>query len=83
MKRLVLALSVLGLVAPLGAQSPLAVGRPVRATLARGDTARYRVDADSATIVRLSVDQVSVNAMLRVLGPKGTVVRCSRGWCSF
>jgi CubicO group peptidase (beta-lactamase class C family) len=59
----------------LSAQTPLTVGRPVRDTLARADTARYRVDADSGFIIRLTVAQVSANARLRILGPRGTQLR--------
>lgn len=61
--------------APLAAQTVLTVGRPVRGTLARGDTARYRVDADSATILRVTVDQISVNALVRVTGPRGNLLK--------
>ena len=75
MPRLPLVLSLLVCAAPLAAQTTLTVGRPVRATLARGDTARYRVDADSATIIRIRVDQVSVNATVRILGPKGNILQ--------
>ena len=59
----------------LSAQTPLTVGRAVRDTLARADTARYQIDADSGFIIRLAVDQVSANARVRVLGPKGNVLR--------
>lgn len=53
----------------------LSVGRPLRATLARGDTARYRFDADSNVIVRVAVDQISANTTVRVLTPRGRLVR--------
>lgn len=53
----------------------LSVGRPVRATLARGDTARYRFDADSNVIVRVAVDQISANTLVRILTPRGRVLR--------
>ena len=53
----------------------LSVGRPLRATLARGDTARYRFDADSNVMVRVIVDQISANAMVRVLTPRGRLLR--------
>jgi CubicO group peptidase (beta-lactamase class C family) len=75
MRRLFIALALLSITTTLPAQSPLAVGRAVRATLARGDTARYRIDADSGFIIRLSVDQVSADARVRVLGPNGTGLR--------
>lgn len=75
MRRLFIALSLLSINTVLHAQSPLAVGRAVRDTLARGDTARYRIDADSGFLIRLDVDQVSANMRVRVLGPKGSVMR--------
>ena len=62
--------------ADLAAQTtPLVVGRPVRTSLTRGDTARYQVAADSNDIVRLTVDQIGANALVRVLAPGGRVVR--------
>lgn len=74
MHRLLIAV---GLVASttLGAQTPLAVGRAVRATVSRADTARYSVEADSGSIVRLEVQQVSMNAQVRLLGPRKNVLR--------
>ncbi len=53
----------------------LSVGRPVRAALARGDTARYRFDADSNVIARVAVDQISANTLIRILSPRGRVLR--------
>lgn len=58
----------------LSAQSSLTVGRAVRASLPRGDTARYLVDADSGSIIRVAVDQVSTNVGVRVLGPQRNVL---------
>ena len=69
------ALLLLGCAAPLAAQAPLTVGRPVQGTLARGDSARYRVDADSGALLRITVDQASVNTLVRIHGPKGNIVR--------
>ncbi len=69
----VLALSAAASALP--AQTPLTVGRSVRGTLARGDTARYQVTADSASILRVSVDQLSANVQLLVRGPRGSVLR--------
>ena len=54
--------------------SALSVGRPVRATIARGDTARYRFDADSNVIVRLAVDQISANTIVRLRAPRGRLL---------
>src|SRR6187200_2373115 len=73
--RLTFSALLAALPAVVSAQAPLSIGKPVRATLARGDTARYQVEADSGFIVRLSVDQVSANAGIRVLGPKGNQLR--------
>ena len=75
MLRFLLTLAILPSATTLLAQTPLSVSRPVRATLARGDTARYQVDADSASIIRLTVDQLSANALVRVLGPKRNLLR--------
>ncbi|MBK8247640.1 MAG: serine hydrolase [Gemmatimonadetes bacterium] len=75
MRRHLLTLSLLATAAPLAAQAPLAVGRAVRATHARGDTTRYQMEADSGVVVRLEVDQVSTNVLVRVLGPKKTPLR--------
>ena len=63
----------------LSAQTPLTVGRAVRDTLARADTARYRIDVDSGFIVRLTVDQVSANTRVRILGPKSNQLRNTNG----
>jgi CubicO group peptidase (beta-lactamase class C family) len=73
--RFLIAAALLLVTTTLSAQSTLTVARSVRDTLARGDTARYRVEADSGSIIRISIDQVSVNARLRVLGPKGNQLR--------
>lgn len=70
-----LAVALLFLATPLQAQSTLAVGRPQRAHIARGDTLKYGVDADSAFVVRVMVDQLSANVGVRILGPKGTAIR--------
>ena len=75
MPRLLIALTFLSVTTTLNAQSPLTVGRPVRDTLARGDTARYSVDADTGSLIRLTVDQVSANARVRILGPRGNQLR--------
>ncbi|MCE9603121.1 MAG: serine hydrolase [Gemmatimonadetes bacterium] len=69
MRTSLLALALLPVATTLHSQTPLTVGRAVRATLARGDTARYQVDADSGSIIRLTVDQLSTNVLVRVLGP--------------
>ncbi len=75
MLRTLLALALAGSALDLAAQAPLTVGRPVRATLVRGDTARYQVDADSAFLIRVTVDQLSADARVRVVGPKGRPLR--------
>ena len=75
MLRVLLAIALLAGSTDLVAQTPLVLGRPVRATLARGDTARYQVEADSAFIIRLTVDQHTANTLVRVLSPKGRVLR--------
>ena len=60
---------------PQNPQTPLTVGRSVRASLALGDTARYQVDADSAMLIRLTVDQHTANVRLRLLDPKRRQLR--------
>ena len=74
MRRLLLALTLLSVATTLPAQSSLTVGRAVRASLARGDTARYLVDADSGSVIRVAVDQLSTNVGVRVLGPQRNVL---------
>ncbi len=75
MPRLLIALAFFSVTTTLSAQTPLTVGRAVRDTLTRGDTARYRVDADTGFIIRLTVDQLSANVRVRVMGPKGNALR--------
>jgi CubicO group peptidase (beta-lactamase class C family) len=75
MLRRIFAAFLLLIPATLRAQTQLVVGRSVVDTLAIADTARYRVDADSGFIIRLDVDQLSANTRVRVLGPKGSVMR--------
>lgn len=75
MKCLVAALSLLAAATTVEAQAVLTVNRPVRARIARSDTVRYRVEADSAFLLRLTVEQLSTNVGVRVLGPTGTAIR--------
>jgi len=75
MPRLLIALAFFSVTTTLSAQAPLTVGRAVRDTVSRGDTARYRIDADTGFIIRLTVDQLSANVRVRVLGPKGNALR--------
>lgn len=75
MPRLPLALAFLLVTTALSAQSPLIVGRPVRDTLAGSDTARFRIDADTGTLIRLTVDQLSTNTRVRILGTRGNPLR--------
>lgn len=75
MPRHLIVIALLSVTSALSAQSPLTAGRHVRDTLARGDTARHRVDADSGFIIRLAVDQVSVDTRVRILGPRGSLLR--------
>lgn len=79
MLRYLLVVALISAGSTLRAQTPLAVGRPVRATIARGDTARYHVAVDSAFIIRVAVDQVSANTIVRVLGPRRNVLRTVNG----
>ncbi len=66
--------------ATLSAQPvPLTTGRAIRGTLAKGDTARYKVSADSNMLMRLAVDQIAVDAVVRVLSPTGRVMRTVNG----
>jgi CubicO group peptidase (beta-lactamase class C family) len=75
MKPLLAAVTSLLFATTLQAQASLVVGRPLRARIARGDTSKYRIDADSAFVVRVMVDQISANIGVRILGPKGNAIR--------
>lgn len=54
--------------------TPLTIGRAVPGSLAKGDTARYQVMADSNSFVRGKVDQIGVDVVVRVLAPGGRQV---------
>ncbi|HSW30602.1 MAG TPA: serine hydrolase domain-containing protein [Longimicrobiales bacterium] len=47
-------------------------GRPVGGTLAKGDTARYRVEARDSLFVLAVAEQVSVPVVVRIVDAKGT-----------
>lgn len=49
----------------------LAVGRTVQGTLAQGDTAEYRIEVGEDYFILGEVDQISVDAVVRVLNPEG------------
>ena len=49
-------------------------GRPASGTVARTDTARFTLQADSGFIVRVRAVQSPGNVALRLMGPKHTVV---------
>ncbi|NNL30801.1 MAG: serine hydrolase [Gemmatimonadetes bacterium] len=49
----------------------LAVGQTVAGTLARGDTAEYRIEAGEDYFIFGEIDQISVDAVVRVLNPEG------------
>ena len=74
MRHLLFALALVPAAVPVFAQVPLTVGRPVERTLIRGDTARYTVEADSGMLLRLTVEQRSVNAIVRVMGPRNAAL---------
>jgi len=69
-----LSLAMASAVSASQAQSPLPLGRSLAGTVARTDTIRFTLSADSAHIVRIRVDQQPGNVALRLLGPKNTVV---------
>jgi CubicO group peptidase (beta-lactamase class C family) len=52
-------------------ENQLTRGRSVRGSLAEGDTAVYTVQAGADYLVRGSVEQVSVDVAVRILGPGG------------
>lgn len=80
MLRLALTVASLFVTADLLAQpAPLTPGRAVRAALASGDTARYRVDLEANSLARLTVDQLSVDVRVRVLNAGGQVVTGANG----
>ena len=71
---------IVSLSAPGSAQvTELRSGRPVRGTLAAGDTARYTMSVGTDHFVFGQVDQVSVDVAVRVLGPGGDVVLRASG----
>src|SRR5687768_1242576 len=53
---------------------PLTTNRPVRRTLAAGDTARFEIALDSNWLARLTVEQTSVNVRLRALSPRNAPI---------
>ena len=59
---------------PLAAQPALTVGTPVSGSVSAKDTARFTLRADSASVVRIKVDQQPGNVAVRLMGPKNTVV---------
>jgi CubicO group peptidase (beta-lactamase class C family) len=63
---------IISLPAPGSAQAAaLRAGRTVRGTLAAGDTARYTMTVGADHFVSGEVDQISVDAAVRVLDPQG------------
>lgn len=54
-----------------GQVTELRKGRTVRGTLARGDTARYTVELGAQYFLYGEVNQVSVDVIVRLLGPDG------------
>lgn len=76
MLRFALTLACLAGTADLMAQpAPLTPGRAVRASLAPGDTARYRVDLEANSLARFTVDQLSIDVRVRVLNAGGQVIQ--------
>ncbi|MCG8469072.1 MAG: serine hydrolase [Gemmatimonadetes bacterium] len=57
-----------------GQDGELRRGQTLLGTLAQGDTARYTVDVPEDSFILGSVDQVSVDVVIRVLGPDGAAV---------
>jgi CubicO group peptidase (beta-lactamase class C family) len=65
---------------PLGAQDVfLDVGDTVRASLSTGDTLRYTVRAQADVYIRGAVNQISVDVVIRLVGPDGEVIRSIDG----
>lgn len=62
-----------------GQETEFSRGSSVRGSLAEGDTAVYTVQAGADYLVRGSVDQVSVDVAVRVLGPDGEQVMRTQG----
>ena len=71
----VLRLTLLALIAApshiVAQATALGAGQTVRGTLTAGDTASYTVDAEEDYFVFGQVDQISVDAIIRVLDPDG------------
>lgn len=70
LRRTLALLSLIAAPALSAQQGVLSLNRPVNRTLTRGDTARFTVEADSAFLMRLTVEQTSVNAIVRVMNPR-------------
>lgn len=67
-----LVLATTAFTAPLTAQSvELEVGRTVAGTLSAGDTVEYQIEAGEDYFIFGEVDQISVDAVVRVLNPEG------------
>jgi CubicO group peptidase (beta-lactamase class C family) len=80
MTRFVLVFFLLFLGTEVGAQErTLKRGDTLRGTLTAGDTIRYLLDTEAEYLVRGSVDQISVDVIVRVLNPDGTAIRTLDG----
>jgi CubicO group peptidase (beta-lactamase class C family) len=80
MLRRALTLLALTFASSVGAQeTTLSAGRSHRASLQTGDTTTYVVNAESESLVRGAVDQLSVDVIVRVLRPDGRVLRTVDG----
>jgi len=60
-------------------ETPLSLGTPVRGSVAAGDTAVFTFSADAGFFVRVSVEQLTVDVAVRVVGPDGDVVDRAAG----
>lgn len=80
MRRSVVLFAALALAAPVFAQdTQLKAGDSLSRSLETGDTVVYLVDTESDYFVRGAVDQISVDVVVRILGPDGEVVRTFDG----
>jgi CubicO group peptidase (beta-lactamase class C family) len=80
MKRFLLALLLLLVGTPLGAQEgTLKQGETLRGNLTVGDTVRFVLEAGPEYLVRGGVDQISVDVIVRVINPDGAAIRTLDG----
>ncbi|MDH5806102.1 MAG: hypothetical protein OEZ54_13050, partial [Gemmatimonadota bacterium] len=76
MSRATIFLAALFVVTNASAQdTPLRLSEPQTATISAGDTLSYKLSADADQYVSISVEQTSVNTIVRILNPDDQMIR--------